>query len=117
MSAFTVEDDKGENPTGVPGSFDFEVEFDITPEDPGYMYDSNGDGYPGYPATAEIVSARCTAVWLEDTALRKPTPEEQTVFTDWFFTWLADRPDVESDMCHAELESMCEADCEPYDDY
>jgi hypothetical protein len=119
MIAFTVEDEDGQNPTGKLGSFDFDLDFEITAADPGYMYDSNGDGYPGHPATAELVTASCRRVWLEDEEPRQPTAEEQTVFTNWFFTWLADNPDVENDLCDNALEEVAAAyeDYEPSEDY
>ena len=102
---WTIDDENGTNPTGKPGVIEFDVMFEFEPGDPGIMRDSNMDGYPGFPPQAHIDSALCTHLWLDDEDKRKPVREEIAAFSSWFFTWLAQHPNVERALCELGLEA------------
>jgi hypothetical protein len=106
---WTVDDELGENPTGKLGVIDFDLTTEITPAVPVVMYDSNMEGSPGCPACAEVVSAVCTGVWLDDEDRRAPTAEELQAFNDWFFVWLAKHPASEQAICTEALEKCDDA--------
>ena len=60
-----ISDEEGTNPLGKPGDFEFAIAYDFDPGDPGYLYDKNGDGCPGYPATVTLTDSTCKSLWLE----------------------------------------------------
>jgi hypothetical protein len=110
-----IEDDEGQNPLGEPGSFEFHLDCDVTPGDPGYLYNHNGDGYPGYAPAVEIVSVTCTRLATDaDPSGRKPTEDEQNALSYWFYLWVdthaCDRESIEKQA----LEYACVAP--DYDD-
>lgn len=110
-----IEDDEGTNPTNAPGWFDFNLECDVEPGDPGYLYDANGDGCPPYGPTAEVVGVTCERVHLDgENAVRKPTQDEEHALSYWFFGWLAAHP---AEMQHIQEQAFEYAWPEPdYDD-
>lgn len=88
-----IEDDEGTNPTNTPGWFDFCVECEVEPGDPGYLYNANGDGCPPSPPTAEVVGVTCRRVHLDgETELRKPTEDEANSLSMWFYGWVDTHP-------------------------
>lgn len=48
------------------GLLEFEVECQVWPSEPMVMYDSNGTGYPGSPAEAEVLSLTVRSLYGED---------------------------------------------------
>jgi hypothetical protein len=50
---------------------DVAVEVEITPGDPGYRYNRNGDGCPPSPTMAELVSATVQTVYGEYITLQR----------------------------------------------
>jgi hypothetical protein len=85
-----IDDADGENPFGVPGEFEFNVDFDYDPGDPVVMYTPNGDGSPGYPPHTSITGAQCTFFKLDGlhTQPQPPTHEEDVMICDWFMSLL-----------------------------
>lgn len=112
-----INDDEGINPLGRPGDFEFNVEYEFDPGDSGYMYDANGDGYPGYPAGVELTNAVCTRVHVEDEQKRAPTPEEAKELANWFWTVLDKKPGIRDQIETHGLEQMSfEPECDDRDD-
>lgn len=114
---WAIDDEDGENPLGKPGEFEFNVAFDYDPGDPGYMYDANGDGYPGHPPNATITGAECIVIRLEELPQRPPTEKENKMLEDWFLNVL----DHDKKLCQqieaCGLDQMCvEPDCDDWDD-
>jgi hypothetical protein len=115
--SWEIEDEDGENPLEKPGEFDFNVELDYDPGDPGYQYDRNGDGYPGYPPKAVIVDAKCLAVRLEKLPSRAPTVEETKMLAEWFLSILNDNKKLCRQIEECGLDQMCvEQDYDDWDD-
>jgi len=108
-----ISDDEGSNPFGVPGEFEFNVEYDFDPGDPGCQYDSNGDGYPPYPPNVTLSHAVCKRMTLENLGQKVPTQEEVAKLTDWFWTVLDKRPGIRDQMEEFGVEQMA---FEPDDD-
>lgn len=79
-----LNDTDGNNPTGAPGDFEFEIEYDFDPGDPGYQYNNNGDGYPGHGANVTLCHAVCKRIYTGDTK-RNPSPEEKEQLSAWFW--------------------------------
>ncbi|NDC55286.1 MAG: hypothetical protein EBZ69_00365 [Alphaproteobacteria bacterium] len=112
-----ISDDEGTNPLGQPGEFEFNVEYDFDPGDPGYMYDRNGDGYPGYPPTVTITGAVCKSVCVGEEKERQPTKEEETALSEWFWVVLDKRPEIRDQMEEHGREQMTfEPDCDDWYD-
>lgn len=74
-------------------TLDFTLEYVIDPGEPMVWRTANGDGYPGSPATAEIVSARCTRIIDEQTD-RKPTDREAEDVGNWFLDQINSNDDT-----------------------
>ena len=93
------EDEQGDNPTGQPGCFSFDVWYEIIHE-PGCRYDANGDGEPGYGPVVEVVGVTCRYVDIDGDGYRQPSNDEEKKFSEWFQTYLDAHPDE-----HARIES------------
>jgi hypothetical protein len=107
-----LNDDDGDNPTGAPGDFEFEVEYDFDPGDPGYQYDSNGDGYPGHAANVTLGNVVCKKMRI-DNIYREPTLEEKQQLSAWFWTVLDKKPKIRDQIETLGLEQMSfEPDCD-----
>ena len=112
-----IEDWDGKNPLGKPGQFAFNVAFDYDPGDPGYLYDRNGDGYPGHSPSAAITGADCTEVQLEELPARAPAKEELEPLENWFLSVLSDNPKLRRQIEMCGLDQMCvEPDYDDCDD-
>lgn len=108
-----LNDDEGTNPFGSPGDFEFNVEYEFDPGDPGYMYDANGDGYPGYPAGVDLTNAVCTQVQVANEQKRVPTTEEAKKLVEWFWTVLDKKPQIRDQIETHGLEQMSfEPECD-----
>lgn len=108
-----INDDEGTNPLGRPGCFSFNVEYEFDPGDPGYMYDANGDGYPGYPPGVDLVSAMCTQVHVDGEHKRTPNPTETEELAIWFWTVLDKKSEIRDQIETHGLEQMSfEAECD-----
>lgn len=85
-----IEDADGDNPFGVPGEFEFNIEFDYDPGEPTILYTPNGDGSPGYPPQTSITGAQCTSFKLDGlhTEMQSPSREEDETISAWFMTLL-----------------------------
>ena len=112
---WTIEDDYGDNPTSRAGVFEFQIWYEIDPGDPGIMYTRNGDGYPGYAASATFVDATCVEVCFNDENTRRPpTPEENSALSEWCLSYLDAHPKECGAVCERAFEySYIEPD---YDD-
>lgn len=112
-----ISDDEGDNPFGKPGDFEFNIEYEFDPGDPGYMYDSNGDGYPGYQAHVTLVDAVCKKIHIVDQEKRTPNPEEAKELIRWFWTVLDKKPQIRDQLEERGLEQMTlEPDYDDRDD-
>lgn len=113
-----LEDEDGDNPVLSAGAFEFTIEYDFEPPDPGYMYDSNGDGYPGHDASITITNAVCKN--LRETiggTWRVPSPEEAVALSDWFWTVLDKQPKIRHEIEQSGIEQMMlEPDYDDVDD-
>ena len=108
-----LNDDEATNPLGQAGDFTFNVEYEFDPGDPGYMYDANGDGYPGYAACVDLTGAVCTQVHIDAEQKRAPTPEEAERLANWFWTVLDKNPKIRDQIETQGLEQMSfEAECD-----
>ncbi|WP_353208437.1 hypothetical protein [Sphingorhabdus sp.] len=109
-----IEDDKGENDTGKPACIEFNIDFSVDPADPGYMYDSNGDGYPGHDASVNIGECTCVQVQFDgEEKSREPTAEEAATLANWFSHWLNTQPKEREQIETAALELAVTDDYEP----
>lgn len=109
-----IDDDEGTNPTNTPGWFDFRLECEIEPGDPGYLYNANGDGYPGHGPSVEVVGVTCDRVHLEGEEIRKPTEDEDTSLSYWFLGRIESNV---TELEHIKEQAFEYADVEPdYDD-
>jgi len=112
-----IDDDDGENPLGKPGTFEFNVEFDYDPGDPGCRYDYNGDGYPSHDAHAIVTGAECKTIKLEDLPQRPPTENEIKLLEDWFLSMLSKDNRLRRQIESCGLDQMCvEPDEDDWDD-
>jgi len=102
-----ISDNDGTNPLEKPGDFEFRIEYDFEPGDPGCMYDSNGDGYPGHDASVTLTNAICEALQcVGDEKKRAPTHEEAKALADWFWTELDRHPEIADQIQTFGLEQM-----------
>jgi hypothetical protein len=102
-----ISDNDGTNPLEKPGDFEFRIEYDFEPGDPGCMYDSNGDGYPGHDASVTLTDAICEALQcVGDEKKRAPTHEEAKALADWFWTELDRHPEIADQIQTFGLEQM-----------
>jgi len=102
-----ISDNDGTNPLEKPGDFEFRIEYDFEPGDPGCMYDSNGDGYPGHDASVTLTNAICEALQcVGDENKRAPTHEEAKALADWFWTELDRHPEIADQIQTFGLEQM-----------
>lgn len=114
-----IDDPDGENPLGVPGEFEFEVEFDYDPGEPTILYTPNGDGSPGYPPHASVAAARCKSLKLNDAdeQMRVPTREENESISAWFMAVLDSDQKLKRQIEACGLDLMClEPDYDDLDD-
>ena len=109
-----LDDEDGDNPTGVPGQFGFRVYCRVNPGDPGVWRDSNGDGCPAEAPSIDIISAECLDVWLGEEPQRPATIAEQRTFGDWFCGYIDSRPATFERLEHDALELAYI--CNDYDD-
>jgi hypothetical protein len=112
-----IDDPDGENPFGVPGEFEFNVEFDYDPGEPTIMYTPNGDGSPGYPPSASISGAQCTFFRLEGLheKMQPPSCEENKTISAWFLTLVDNDKKLRRQIEACGLDQMCLAP--DYDDW
>ena len=104
---WSVEDELGKNPIGIAGEFEFDIDFTYDAGDPGVMYDSNGDGYPGHAPSVEPESVICTSVRFEgDDVGRRPTAAEQQMLSKWFWVWLDANPDDCRSICESGMAQL-----------
>lgn len=109
-----VDDEKGENDTGKSAAIEFNISFSVEPGEPGYRYDSNGDGHPGYDASVNIGECVCLQVHFEgEDAPRAPTEAEATMLTNWFSRWLNSQPPLREQIEAAALDQVDTDDYEP----
>lgn len=87
-----LEDEDGDNPTTVPGSFGVRVYFEINYGDPGVWRDRNGDGYPGEAPSIDIIAGECLDVWFGEEQQRPATSEERATLGDWAAGYIEARP-------------------------
>jgi hypothetical protein len=112
-----ISDNDGTNPLGQPADFEFRIEYDYDPGDPGYMYDSNGDGYPASNPAITLTSATCATVCVENEQKRVPTQDEARAIADWFWTELDRRPEIRDQIRTFGFEQMeLEPDWDDLDD-
>ena len=115
--SWEISDNDGTNPLEKPGDFEFRIAYDFDPGDRGCMYDSNGDGYPGYEASVTLTDAVCETVSVVDEKKRPPTHEEAKALADWFWTELDRHPEIRDQIQTSGLEQMSfEPDCDDLDD-
>lgn len=108
-----LNDEEGTNPLGQPGDFEFNVEYEFDPGDPGYAYDSNGDGYPGYGPSVTLTNSVCKTVCVGAEKKRPPTAEEAAELANWFWTVLDSKPEIRDQMETRGLEQMAfEPECD-----
>lgn len=100
-----INDDDGENPTGAPGDFEFEVEYDFDPGDPGYQYDNNGDGYPGHAASVTLFNAVCKKIRTATTQCELSVKEKEQLAA-WFWEVLDKNPEIRHQIETLGLEQM-----------
>lgn len=86
------EDEHGDNPTGQPGVFVFDVWYEIEHE-PGTRYDANGDGDPGYGPAVEVLNVTCKSFDISGCGMRRPTQPENEQLGAWFQGYLDSHPD------------------------
>lgn len=85
------EDEHGDNPTGQPGSFLFDVWYEVIYE-PGVRYDSDGDGDPGYGPVIEVLGVTCNTLDIDGSGPRRPTQIENAELGEWFRSYLDSHP-------------------------
>jgi hypothetical protein len=104
---WSVEDELGKNPTGFAGEFEFDIDFTYDPGDPGVMYDSNMEGYPGHAPSISPESVICSSVKFEgDDVGRRPTAAEQQMLSKWFWVWLDANPDECRAICDSGMAQL-----------
>lgn len=113
-----IDDPDGENPFGVPGEFEFEIEFDYDPGEPPIMYTPNGDGSPGYPPSATITGAQCKLIKLDGLheKMQPPTIEENSSVSNWFMTLLDNDHKLKRQIEACGLDQMCVGSDDDWDD-
>lgn len=114
-----IDDTDGDNPFGVPGEFEFDVEFDYDPGEPTIMYTPNGDGSPGYPPQASVSGAKCTLLRLDGlhTKMQTPTREEDETISGWFMSLLDNDVKLKRQIEACGLDQMyVEPDYDDWDD-
>lgn len=85
-----IDDPDGENPFGVPGYFEFNVEFDYDPGEPTIMRVPGDDFAPDCIPQTQVTGARCISFKLEGlhTEMQTPTQEEDKTISAWFLELL-----------------------------
>lgn len=119
MIQWEIEDSNGENPFGVPGEFEFDVEFDYDPGEPEILYTPNGDGSPGYPPCATITGAQCRRIKLDGLHVQpqSPTNDENTAISNWFMALLDSDQKLKRQIEACGLDQMyVEPDYDDWDD-
>lgn len=114
-----IDDPDGENPFGVPGEFEFNVEFDYDPGEPTTAYTLESEGSPGYPPQASVTGAQCTLFKLDGlhTDAQPPTQEENESISDWFLTLLDNDQRLKRQIEACGLDQMyIEPDVDDWDD-
>lgn len=105
---WAIEDETGCNPTGCPGTLEFDVEFLIEQE-------KTVAKYSAIPARAIVENAACDRILLDGEAPRKPSAREQKSCVEWFFDWLEQHPEEEDELCARGLDINWPAE-EDFDD-
>jgi hypothetical protein len=111
-----IDDNDGDNPFNVPGTFEFNISFDYDPGAPTVLYSADGSGEPGYPPSATINGAECISLQLDGLhdKPQPPTQQENVVLADWFMTLVDHDSKLKRQIEACGLDQMY---CEPdYDD-
>jgi hypothetical protein len=114
-----IDDPAGENPFGVPGEFEFNVEFDYDPGEPTILSTLENEGSPGYPPQTTVTGAQCIGFKLsgEHAEMQSPTCDENEKIAVWFMALLDDNRKLKRQIEACGLDQMyVESDDVDWDD-